>query len=45
MNGRVITGVETLAVGDVIDLGDTTLEVAAIEPSLVAPDDSGTSAH
>jgi FHA domain len=37
VNGRVITGVETLAVGDVIDLGDTTLEVAAIESSLAAP--------
>jgi pSer/pThr/pTyr-binding forkhead associated (FHA) protein len=37
VNGRVITGVETLAVGDVIDLGDTTLEVAAVEPSPVAP--------
>jgi pSer/pThr/pTyr-binding forkhead associated (FHA) protein len=40
VNGRVITGVETLAVGDVIDLGDTTLEVAAVEPSLVAPETS-----
>jgi pSer/pThr/pTyr-binding forkhead associated (FHA) protein len=37
VNGRAIAGVETLAVGDVIDLGDTTLEVAGIEPSLVAP--------
>ena len=42
VNGRLMTGVEPLAVGDVIDLGDTTLEVAAIEPGPVppaAPDD------
>lgn len=32
VNGRLITGVETLSVGDVIDVGDTTIEVAAVEP-------------
>jgi pSer/pThr/pTyr-binding forkhead associated (FHA) protein len=37
VNGRLITGAQTLAVGDVIDLGDTTLEVAAIEEAAVAP--------
>src|SRR5437588_3371265 len=37
VNGRLMTGVEPLAVGDVIDLGDTTLEAAAIEAGPVAP--------
>jgi pSer/pThr/pTyr-binding forkhead associated (FHA) protein len=41
VNGRLITDVEPLAVGDVIDLGDTTLEVAAIEPGAVAPPVAG----
>jgi pSer/pThr/pTyr-binding forkhead associated (FHA) protein len=37
VNGRLITDVATLTVGDVIDLGDTTLEVAAIQLGPVEP--------
>jgi pSer/pThr/pTyr-binding forkhead associated (FHA) protein len=36
VNGRLITDVDSLAVGDVIDLGDTTLEVSEIEPTFVS---------
>jgi pSer/pThr/pTyr-binding forkhead associated (FHA) protein len=36
VNGRLTTGAEPVVVGDVVDLGDTTLEITAVETADVA---------